>query len=88
MYKYKVMNGNTENREMMENHEGKCKEDKCYTNLYNNKLKKYIHDIKNTKTFTKNTLTEINNLSYEERLEILINYNEMMKYFSSYFEKI
>ena len=79
------MNGNRENRLQ---HEGECKEDKCSTNLYNNKLKKYIHDIKNIKTFSKNTLTEINNLSYEERLEILINYNEMMEYFSSYFEKM
>ena len=44
----------------------------------NNKLMKkiIIHGIKNSTTFSKDTLTTINNLSYDDRLEILSVYNE------------
>lgn len=65
---------------------GEYKEDKSFTELYKKKIKKYIHHIKNAKTFSQNTLIEINNLPYDERLEILINYNEMISYFSTIFE--
>jgi hypothetical protein len=50
-------------------------------------LKKYIHDIRNSKTFSIDNLENINNLSYEDRMEILIAYNEMMSYYLSLFEK-
>ena len=49
-------------------------------------LKKYIHDIKNSKTFNINILKNINNLSYDDRMKILIVYNEMMSYYVSLFE--
>jgi hypothetical protein len=50
-------------------------------------VKKYIHDIRNSKTFSIDNLENINNLSYEDRMEILIAYNEMMSYYLSLFEK-
>jgi hypothetical protein len=50
-------------------------------------LKKYIHDIRNSKTFSIDILKNINKLSYEDRMEILIVYNEMMSYYLSLFEE-
>ena len=50
-------------------------------------LKKYIHDIRNSKTFSNDILKNINNFSYEDRMEILIVYNEMISYYLSLFEE-
>ena len=63
------------------------KEDKYLSNHNDSQLlKKYIHDIRNSKTFSIDILKNINNLSYEDRMEILIVYNEMMSYYLSLFE--
>ena len=40
---------------------------------------KYIHDIKNMTIFSEEDIHKINNLSSEERLLILLEYNTMMK---------
>jgi len=58
-------------------------------NEYNedsNLLRTYIHDIRNSKTFSIDILKNINNLSYKDRLEILTVYNEMNAYYLSLFE--
>lgn len=47
-------------------------------------FRKYIHDIRNIKIFTRAILVNINKLSYEDRLEILITYNDMFEYFQSF----
>ena len=61
------------------------KEDKYLSNHNDSQLlKKYIHDIRNSKTFSIDILKNINNL--EDRMEILIVYNEMMSYYLSLFE--
>lgn len=66
---------------------GEYKEDKYFSNHNDSQLlKKYIHDIRNSKTFSIDILKNINNLSYEDRMEILIVYNEMMSYYLSLFE--
>ncbi len=66
---------------------GEYKEDKYLSNHNDSQLlKKYIHDIKNSKTFSIDILKNINNLSYEDRMEILIVYNEMISYYLSLFE--
>lgn len=44
-------------------------------------VKEYIHEIRNSKTFNKETLHKINNLSYDDRLKILLSYNEMVTYY-------
>ena len=63
------------------------KEDKYLSNHNDSQLlKKYIHDIRNSKTFSIDILKNINNLSYEDRMEILIVYNEMMSYYLSLFK--
>jgi len=66
---------------------GGYKEDKYFSNHNDSQLlKKYIHDIRNSKTFSIDILKNINNLSYDDRMEILIVYNEMMSYYLSLFE--
>ena len=63
------------------------KEDKYFSNHNDSQLlKKYIHDIRNSNTFSIDILKNINKLSYEDRMEILIVYNEMMSYYLSLFE--
>jgi hypothetical protein len=49
-------------------------------------MKKYIHVIRNSNTFNIETLNSINNLSKDNRLELLIIYNEMIGYYRSFFE--
>lgn len=62
-------------------------EDKYFSNHNDSPLlKKYIHDIRNSKTFSIDIIKNINHLSYEDRMEILIVYNEMMSYYLSLFE--
>jgi hypothetical protein len=67
---------------------GEYKEDKYLSNHNNSSqlLKKYIHDIRNSKTFSIDILKNINNFTYEDRMEILIAYNEMMSYYFTLFE--
>ena len=64
---------------------------KEYKNSSNNNdtqlLQKYIHDIRNSKIFDRNTLKNINNLSYEDRFKILLSYNDMVTYYVSFFEE-
>ena len=50
-------------------------------------LNKYICHIKNMKSFNKEILTDINNMSNEDRLEILITYNNMIEYIESLFDE-
>ena len=53
----------------------------------NQLLRKYVHDIRNTTTFSTDILTNINNFEYDDRMEILIVYNEMISYYLSLFEE-
>ena len=52
----------------------------------NELLNKYICHIKNLKTFNKEVLVNINNMSYEDRLQVLATYNEMILFIESLFE--
>jgi hypothetical protein len=56
---------------------------------FNNKdfFKKSCHDIRNSKQFSREILEKMNELSYENRLEILILYNEMIGYFLTLLDK-
>jgi hypothetical protein len=54
-----------------------------FLNHNDNKIvKKYIHDIRNGKKFTRDNLVDINNLPQEDRFKILITYNEMIDYYT------
>ena len=64
------------------------KEIKNNDSIKNNELlNKYICHIKNLKSFNKEILTDINNMSNEDRLEILITYNNMIEYIESLFDE-
>jgi hypothetical protein len=70
------MNNKSKN---IENKEEKCKESTKSVN-------KYIHDIKNFRLCSEETLINMNNLPYEDRLKILVTYNEMIHYLNDYLE--
>ena len=64
-----------------------CKDDtKEYKSINDAVIRKYIHDIKNAKIMTKEELIYINNLPPEDRMQILIAYNTMTKFYTSLFE--
>jgi hypothetical protein len=52
-----------------------------FLNNNDNKINKYIHDIRNGKKFTRDTLVDINNLPQEDKFKILLTYNEMIEYY-------
>jgi len=80
--------GRKTNHSESKNWNGEYKEDKYFSNHNDTQLlKKYIHDIRNFETFSIDILKNINKLSYEDRMEILIVYNEMMSYYLSLFEE-
>jgi len=71
-------------RKTNNNERREYKDDKFFSNHNDNQLlRKYIHDIRNSKTFSIDILKNINNLSFEDRMEILIAYNEMISYYLS-----
>jgi hypothetical protein len=79
------------NNEKKTNNENKnnneYKEEKIFSNHNDNGLlRKYIHDIRNSKIFSKDILHDMNNLSYEDRMEILVTYNEIISYYVSLFD--
>lgn len=73
--------------ESKNNNESKNCESKNTFFINDDLLKKYIHEIRNTKKFDRETLININNLSYEDRLKILNEYNNMMEYFQNLFDE-
>jgi hypothetical protein len=50
-------------------------------------LKKIIHDIRNSTTFSEEILHKINEMSFEERLQVLTEYNIMIDFYSSLFDE-
>jgi hypothetical protein len=46
-------------------------------------FKKICHDIRNSKQFSREIIEQINNLSYDNRIQILSIYNEMFGYYLS-----
>ena len=50
-------------------------------------VKKYIHDIKNFRKLSAENIKNINNLNYDDRLEVLHAYNDMVEYFDRQMNK-
>lgn len=64
---------------------GEYKEDKYLSNNNDRQLcRKIIHDIKNIRPFSIDTLKNINNLSYEDRIQIFIAYNDMSIFYNNF----
>ena len=47
----------------------------------NPKLRKYLHDIRNSRILRIKELEEINGFSFDERMEVLKTFSTMMKYY-------
>ena len=56
-----------------------------YANKIPTKVQFYVHQIKNSINLTDNDIQYINKLSSEERLKILVAYNEQLNYLNSIF---
>lgn len=56
-----------------------------YANKIPTKVQFYVHQIKNSINLTDNDIQCINKLSSEERLKILVAYNEQLNYLNSIF---
>lgn len=54
-----------------------------YASKIPSKVHFYIHQIKNSINLTDNDIQCINNLSSDERLKILVAYNEQLNYINS-----
>jgi hypothetical protein len=63
-----------------------CTEMHKKPNKNNELLNQSMYNIKNMKSLNEEVLTDINNMSNEDRLEILITYNNMIEYVESVFE--
>ena len=45
---------------------------------------KIIHGIKNMKIFTEEEIIKMNNFSYDDRMSILLEYNNMIDFLATY----
>ena len=52
----------------------------------NTNIATIIHNIKNIKIFAMEDIVNINNLSYDDRMSVLIEYNNMAIFIVSYFD--
>jgi len=59
---------------------------KQYIMLKNDKnsINKIIHGIKNMKIFTEEEIIKMNHFSYDDRMSILLEYNNMIEFLTSY----
>ena len=57
-----------------------CKEDKITNHNATGLCKIYIHEIRNMKSLDKEMINNIHNMSNEEKMNIIITFNEMIEY--------
>ena len=57
-----------------------CKEDKITNHNATDLCKRYIHEIRNMKSLDKEMINNIHNMSNEEKMNIIITFNEMIEY--------
>lgn len=53
--------------------------------IYSDDMKKYIHDIRNFRCFSLETLKIMNSLPSKDILELLLTFNDMSKFYDSVF---
>jgi hypothetical protein len=57
-----------------------CKEDKQINHNATDLCKRYMHEIRNMKPLDTEMINNIRNMSNEEKMNIIISLNEMIKY--------
>ena len=63
-----------------------CKEDKIINHNATDLCKKYIHEIRNIKPLDKEMINNIRNMSNEEKINIIITFNEMIRHLKDILE--
>lgn len=63
-----------------------CKEDKIINHNANDLCKRYIHEIRNMKPLDKEMINNIRNMSNEEKMNIIISFNDILEYTKSILE--
>lgn len=77
-----MFNRNKNNREEKKD----CKEDKNQNHNVSNLCKSYIHEIRNIKSLDKEMINNIRNMSNEEKIDIIISFNEVIEYIKELLE--
>jgi hypothetical protein len=57
-----------------------CKEDKMLNDNAGDLYKRYIHDIRNMKPLDKGMINNIRNMSNEDKMNIIILFNDVLEY--------
>lgn len=76
---FNVNKNNKAEAKLTEEHKD-CKEDKMLNNNATDLCKKYIHEIRNMKSLDKEMINNIRNMSNEEKINIIITFNEMIEF--------
>ena len=63
-----------------------CKEDKIINHNAIDLCKRYIHEIRNMKPLDKEMINNIRNMSNEEKMNIIISFNDILEYTKSILE--
>ena len=63
-----------------------CKEDKITNKNGSDLFIKYLHDIRNMKTLDKEMIKNIRNMSNEEKMYIILSFNDVVENLKSFIE--
>lgn len=63
-----------------------CKEDKITNQNDTDLFIKYLHDIRNMKTLNKEMINNIRNMSNEEKMDIILSFNNVVENLKSLIE--
>jgi hypothetical protein len=78
-----MYNGNKNNKAEAKNECGQeykdCKEDKMNNHNVTDLFRKYVHDVRNMKRLDKEMINNIRNMSNEEKMEIIIAFNDVVE---------
>jgi hypothetical protein len=61
-------------------------ETKIINHNTNNLFKKYLHNIRNMKTLDKEMINNVCNMSNEEKIDIIIAFNDILEYVITFLE--
>jgi hypothetical protein len=63
-----------------------CKEDKITNRNDNEIFRRYLHEVRNMKTLDKEMINNIRNMSHEDKMDIIIAFNDVVETLKVYLE--
>jgi hypothetical protein len=63
-----------------------CKEDKISNRNDNEIFRRYLHEVRNMKTLDKEMINNIRNMSHEDKMDIIIAFNDVVETLKVYLE--